>query len=79
VDDAAGLAPHTSSCGAVEPYRFTGFGAPVANPPAVNPENAGRTIPVKFTLTGSGAVLSQGCWRRATRSPRRCPAPPRGS
>lgn len=61
VDDvaSAGLAPHTSSCGTVEPYPFTGFDPPVANPPAINQENAGRTIPVKFSLTGSGAVLSQ--------------------
>jgi len=61
VDDVApaGLAPHTSSCGTVEPYPFTGFFPPVANPPAVNSENAGRTIPVKFSLAGSGAVLSQ--------------------
>jgi len=34
---------------------FTGFGPPVASPPARNSENAGRTIPVKFTLAGSGA------------------------
>ena len=38
---------------------FTGFGPPVASPPARNSENAGRTIPVKFTLAGSGAILSQ--------------------
>jgi hypothetical protein len=61
VDDiaATGLAPHTSSCGTVEPYPFTGFNPPVANPPAVNLENAGRTVPVKFTLADSGAVFSQ--------------------
>lgn len=55
----AGLAPHTSACGTVEPYPFTGFNPPVANPPAVNAVNAGRTIPVKFTVTGSDAALSQ--------------------
>lgn len=61
VDDiaSAGLAPHTSSCGTVEPFPFTGFDPPVDNPPAVDPENAGRTIPVKFSLAGSDAVLSQ--------------------
>lgn len=61
VDDvaSAGLAPHASSCGTVETFPFTGFNPPVANPPAINNENAGRTIPVKFTLAGSGAVLSQ--------------------
>jgi len=56
---SAGLAPHTSSCGTVEPFAFTGFDPPVANPPAVSAENPGRTIPVKFTLDGSDAVLSQ--------------------
>jgi hypothetical protein len=61
VDDvaSAGLAPHTSSCGTVEPYPFNGFGPPVANQPAVNAATPGRTVPVKFSLAGSGAVLSQ--------------------
>jgi hypothetical protein len=61
VDDIAPmrLVPHSSACGTVEPFPFSGFDPPVANPPAVNPENAGQTIPVKFTLAGSGAVLSQ--------------------
>lgn len=61
VDDvtSAGLAPHTSSCGTVEPLPFTSFDPPVANPPAVNAETAGQVIPVKFTLPGSDAVLSQ--------------------
>jgi hypothetical protein len=31
-------------------YDFNGFFAPVANPPAVNEVNAGRSVPVKFTL-----------------------------
>ena len=60
VDDVAmiGLAPHTSTCGTVETYPFSGFDAPIANQPQINAENAGRTIPVKFTLTGSNAGLS---------------------
>lgn len=56
---SAGLARHAGSCGTVEPYPFTGFYTPVANPPAVNSDNAGRTIPVKFSLTDSGALLNQ--------------------
>jgi hypothetical protein len=36
---------------------FGGFRPPVENAPAVNQENAGRTIPVKFTLTGAGASM----------------------
>ncbi|MGW2207733.1 PxKF domain-containing protein, partial [Streptomyces sp. NPDC001774] len=33
-------------------YAFTGFFAPVDNPPVVNEVNAGRTVPVKFSLGG---------------------------
>lgn len=43
----------------MEPYLFTGFYPPVASLPAINDENAGQAIPVKFTLAGSGAVLTQ--------------------
>lgn len=56
--DMVGLAPHTSSCGTVEPYPFNGFAPSVANLPQTNAENAGRTIPIKFTVTGSDADLS---------------------
>jgi uncharacterized repeat protein (TIGR01451 family) len=34
-------------------YNFTGFFSPVANPPVVNNVNAGRAIPLKFSLSGS--------------------------
>src|SRR6266542_4492792 len=34
------------------PFDFRGFFPPVDNPPAVNVVNAGRAIPVKFSLSG---------------------------
>jgi hypothetical protein len=34
-------------------YNFTGFFNPVNNPPVVNVVNAGRAIPVKFSLSGN--------------------------
>ena len=33
-------------------YTFTGFFAPLSNPPVVNIENAGHIIPVRFSLGG---------------------------
>lgn len=36
----------------ITPYPFAGFKAPVNNPPTVNAVNAGRAIPVKFSLGG---------------------------
>jgi hypothetical protein len=36
----------------VSPYEFSGFKPPVNNPPTVNSANAGRAIPVKFSLGG---------------------------
>ncbi|MFD9635077.1 PxKF domain-containing protein [Streptomyces violascens] len=34
-------------------YSFTGFFSPVHNPPTVNTMNAGRAVPVKFSLSGN--------------------------
>ncbi len=34
-------------------YNFTGFDNPVSNPPTVNNVNAGRSIPLKFSLSGN--------------------------
>lgn len=36
----------------ITPYQFNGFAAPVDNPPIVNAMNAGRSVPVKFSLKG---------------------------
>ena len=33
-------------------YNFTGFFSPVANPPTLNSVNAGKAVPVKFSLSG---------------------------
>jgi len=34
-------------------YNFTGFFNPVSNPPTLNSVNAGRSIPLKFSLSGN--------------------------
>jgi uncharacterized repeat protein (TIGR01451 family) len=34
-------------------YNFTGFFSPISNPPTINKVNAGRAIPVKFSLSGN--------------------------
>ena len=36
----------------VSPYNFTGFFAPIDNPPALNEMKAGQAAPVKFSLGG---------------------------
>src|SRR5262249_24123722 len=45
---------NTSSCSFTITvlYNFTGFFSPVSNPPVLNVVNAGRAIPVKFSLSG---------------------------
>ncbi len=50
--DAAG---NTSSCSFTVTvlYDFTGFFSPVGNPPVLNVVNAGRAIPLKFSLSGN--------------------------
>src|SRR5258706_754045 len=37
-------------------YNFAGFFPPISNPPVVNVVNAGRAIPVKFSLSGYKGV-----------------------
>ena len=51
VTDGAGL---TASCSFTVTvlYNFTGFFAPVSNLPTINVVNAGKAIPVKFSLSG---------------------------
>ena len=51
-DDGAG---HTSACSftVTVQYNFAGFFPPVANLPALNIVQAGRGIPVKFSLSGN--------------------------
>jgi sugar lactone lactonase YvrE len=46
---------NTSSClfAITVRYNFTGFFSPVGNPPVLNSVNAGRAIPVKFSLSGN--------------------------
>jgi hypothetical protein len=34
-------------------YSFTGFFDPVKNPPVINQMNAGRSVPLKFSLGGN--------------------------
>lgn len=43
-------------------YDFSGFFSPVGNPPTLNQVNAGRSIPVKFSLAGNQGlnVLAAG-------------------
>ena len=51
-DDGNG---HAASCSfhVTVRYNFEGFFQPIANPPAFNVVNAGRAIPVKFSLSGN--------------------------
>jgi uncharacterized repeat protein (TIGR01451 family) len=52
VQDASG---NSASCSFTikVAFNFTGFFNPVSNPPAINVVNAGRAIPVKFSLSGN--------------------------
>jgi alpha-tubulin suppressor-like RCC1 family protein len=51
-------------------YAFSGFFPPVDNPPVVNVANAGRSIPVKFSLGGNQGlgILTQGSPQVRTRA-----------
>jgi len=61
--DSGGLFPETATDAAnnqatrsftvAARYNFSGFFPPVDNPPVVNVVNAGRAIPVKFSLGGN--------------------------
>ncbi|HEX5707368.1 MAG TPA: PxKF domain-containing protein [Pyrinomonadaceae bacterium] len=55
VNATANDGTHTSGCSftVTVSYNFTGFFPPVNNLPAVNVVNAGRAIPVKFSLSGN--------------------------
>lgn len=46
---------HTASCSfhVTVQYNFAGFFQPISNPPVFNVVNAGRAIPIKFSLSGN--------------------------
>jgi predicted outer membrane repeat protein len=50
--DGVGNTAQCSSTVTVD-YNFSGFLSPVDNPPTVNKEKAGRTIPINFSLSGN--------------------------
>jgi hypothetical protein len=51
-DGAAGIDQGSAYVFGPVPFNFSGFFPPVDNPPTVNVVNAGRAIPVKFSLSG---------------------------
>ena len=51
-DGSAGIDQGSAYVSGPVPFNFSGFFPPVDNPPAVNVVNAGRAIPVKFSLSG---------------------------
>ena len=48
----------TKSVGYRVLFGFSGFRPPISNPPILNIDNAGRTIPVKWGLTQAGGAYS---------------------
>jgi Subtilase family len=69
---SSGTATSTGSFSVAVTYSFTGFFQPVANPPFINTEKAGRAIPVKFSLGGNQGlnILAMGY---PTVTPIQCP------
>jgi hypothetical protein len=53
VSDVAGNVNSTATCPYRVVYSFTGFFSPIASPPTLNDANAGRSVPVKFSLAGN--------------------------
>jgi hypothetical protein len=51
--DNVGLQSAVATCGYTVVYQFAGFFQPVDNPPTMNQGNAGRAVPVKFSLGGN--------------------------
>jgi hypothetical protein len=49
--DSAGNAAGPATATYTVRYGFSGFSAPVDNPPMINSANAGRSIPLKWRLT----------------------------
>jgi hypothetical protein len=57
-------------------FGFTGFTPPVNSPPILNTDNAGRTIPVKWSLTNSAgqAYANLNAVQSISSKPIRCPS-----
>jgi hypothetical protein len=56
------MMPTATNTPATTTYPFSGFVQPVDTPPAVNLVNAGRAVPVKFSLGGNRGlnIFTQG-------------------
>lgn len=53
VSDPAGHTDTEIRTVEVLPYNFTGFFAPIQNPPTVNQKKGGQAVPIKFSLGGN--------------------------
>ncbi len=56
--NAVSIAGNSSTCGVVDNLRFKGFFSPVLNPQKVNKVQAGSVIPLRFSLPGVSATIS---------------------